>query len=252
MEELLRSEGIPFRFGFLDFPNWTRRVKIDVGLSVNAPHSQVWLEAQKDLFVIGFEPVRRNIDNILRGDSPWPINLDPLKVGQRMWIIPCALGNSSGQEVKMYITANDPGCSSILLPRTFEVQESITTQMWRLSDLLAYFPWERLSLIEHLKIDVQGMDYEVLLGTKEYLNRILFITVEVDTLEYLNTTNSLYSISSLLKEHGFIRIPKNRILKRIWQILNPNFVVSVKDPTFFNYRLWRRSRYHDAYIYQET
>ena len=33
-----------------------KHVKLDIGLSYNAPHSQNWLENEPNLLVIGFEP----------------------------------------------------------------------------------------------------------------------------------------------------------------------------------------------------
>lgn len=252
MKALLENEGVPFRSGFLDFPDWTKRVKIDVGLSVNAPHSQVWLEKQNDVFVIGFEPVQKNIQAILNGESSWPINLDPNYIGKRMWIIPCALGNVSNHTGKMYITANDPGCSSLLSPKTFQVSETTMTQIWKLSDFLRYFPWSKFGLIEHLKIDVQGMDYEVLLGAEEYLSNILFVTVEIDTMEYSNSTNSLPSISSLLRSFGFRKIPTNRLLRKIWCAQHPGVILQTNDPTFYNKRLWKLTNYQDVFIYQNS
>jgi FkbM family methyltransferase len=252
MKDLLLKEGIPFADNRMEIPKWARRIKLDVGLSVNAPHSQVWLEKDSDLFVIGFEPLRENIRSIMEGTSNWPINLNPEFIGKRMWIIPCALGNISGSQSKIYITAKDPGCSSLLMPRTFEVKDVLSTQIWKLSDFLEFIPWNQFNFVEHLKIDVQGMDFEVLKGAEEYLNRILFITLEVDTDEYTNTTNDLDSISNWLKAYGFKPLPRSRVRKAVWNLLHPRFSVSVKDPTFFNARLRKQFPLRDIFIYQHS
>ena len=46
---------------FIDFskiPENIKRIKLDIGLSYNAPHSQIWFEnnPENDLYIFGFDP----------------------------------------------------------------------------------------------------------------------------------------------------------------------------------------------------
>jgi len=91
------------------------------------------LSRDPELYIFGFEPVTQNIEAIKRGDSPWPINLDPSQIDKRIKIVPCALSshiNPEGQ--KMFITLNDPGCSSLLEPTSFEVAYEETVPVYTL------------------------------------------------------------------------------------------------------------------------
>ena len=64
----------------LSFINFNKkRVKIDVGLSYSAPHSQDWLSKDDDLIVIGFEPNPDCIDSILSKKSNITCSPSPLK-----------------------------------------------------------------------------------------------------------------------------------------------------------------------------
>ena len=62
-----------------DIPENCTHVKLDVGLSYNAPQSQIWLSIEPNLMVFGFEPNTDVIDSISNGkknilmkkDFPW-------------------------------------------------------------------------------------------------------------------------------------------------------------------------------------
>jgi len=231
-------------------PEWVRRVKIDVGLSVNAPHSQIWLDKNPDLFVFGFEPVKSNIDAISKGNSKWPVSLNCDFIGKRLWIIPCALGNESNEVSEVYVTSVDPGCSSLLVPKTLAISSTEKTTIWKLSDFLDYFPWQRFPYIEHLKIDVQGMDFEVLKGAEHYIKRIMFITIEVDTNEYEETSNNRSEISIYLLQRGFRQIPLRGPTRVLWELLHPGIEIHFTDLTFFNPTLLKQKSLETMFIYQ--
>ena len=103
MINLLKKSGIKFSNGKIKIPNWCKRIKIDIGLSENAPQTRIWLENQKDLLVFGFEPVKQNYDTILKGNSKFSNRLDPKFIGKKTFIINCALGNVKKMEKKKFI-----------------------------------------------------------------------------------------------------------------------------------------------------
>jgi hypothetical protein len=63
-----RVMGLPKALPFEDvhIPAECTHVKIDVGLSHNAPNSHLWLYLEPTVFVIGFEPNSEAIARILR------------------------------------------------------------------------------------------------------------------------------------------------------------------------------------------
>ena len=63
-----RAMGLPKALSFEDvhIPAECTHVKIDVGLSHNAPNSHLWLYLEPTVFVIGFEPNSEAIARILR------------------------------------------------------------------------------------------------------------------------------------------------------------------------------------------
>ena len=60
------SPDIEFKNHKIKLPKWCKRIKIDIGLSDNAPQTRIWLENQSDLIVFGFEPVKDNYKKILK------------------------------------------------------------------------------------------------------------------------------------------------------------------------------------------
>jgi FkbM family methyltransferase len=251
MRNFLIDAGIKFSGDKIQLPKNCQSVRIDVGLSVNAPQSAAWLSRDRNLYVFGFEPVGRNRQSIMAGDSPWPLNLNPQDIDKRISIIPCALlENHIPAGLNMYVTKLDPGCSSILKPKTFEIDYIENVNVFSLNDFLQYFPFEMISFISHLKIDVQGADIQVLEGAKDYLAKIMCITVEVDTHEYEQTRNSLKSIEALLAPFGFIQLKKGLLqhFKQGWKGININ--AETDDPTFLNASLFNKEKPNRFWVYQ--
>jgi len=251
MRKLLESAGIEFLNDKIKLPNNCTSVRIDVGLSVNAPQSQVWLSRDEKLHVFGFEPVSANRNKIRKGDSPWPVNLNPDYIGKRIHIVPCALlekPNPNGMSI--YVTKKDPGCSSVLKPNTFEVDYIEKVDVECLETFLDLFPFDLVPYIDHLKIDVQGADIQVLEGAGNYLESFMAITAEVDTNEYENTRNSLKAIENLLSPFGFKLVKRSftgRIMRRLKGI---NINVECDDPTFINVPLYKNHRPRRFWAYQ--
>jgi FkbM family methyltransferase len=251
VRKFLEEKGFLFDGDYLHIPEKYNRVKVDVGLSVNAPQSAIWLSRDPELYVFGFEPVSQNIQTILRGDSKWPINLDPYLVDKRFKIVPCALGSSINLEgQKMFVTLNDPGCSSLLQPTSFEIAYEETVPVYTLDAFLNFFPFHKVPIIDHLKIDVQGMDLAVLKGAQRYLNKFLAVTIEIDLVGYRNSENSLKEIKRILKLEQFKTAPATSFGRNKLKIQGLNIDFQVDDPTYFHKENVKVSKKRRVEIFQ--
>ena len=152
------------------------KVKIDVGLSHNAPISRKWLEMHNDRFVIGIEPDPGNAANARRD----------LGGNDRFALIEAACDLGNGEKVFYHITNADTGCSSLNKPTAREgwEYEKVTVKTINLADLLKYLLTE-YTFIEQIKTDTQGHDEIVLKSVKEYLPFVAFYDFELaDSRQY--------------------------------------------------------------------
>jgi FkbM family methyltransferase len=232
MKDFLIQNNIPFDGNFIHLPEWCKRVKIDVGLSSNAPQSEVWLQKENDLIVFGFEPVPSNILHIQNQSSPWPLRLQKERINHSFFLITCALGNVSiSSTTQFHVTSKDTGCSSILQPHAIEVQEVIEVPLFSLNQFLQYFPFHKIPHIEYLKTDCQGTDIEVLKGCSQYLDKICVITAEAEDRQYKDSNNNYNVINKYLSQNNFKEVKSQ----------------FTEDPTFKNIEMYS----HEIYFYQK-
>lgn len=251
MIKQLLELGLPIINGHISIPPYATQVRIDVGLSVNAPQSATWLEREDDLFVIGFEPIQSNIDFIHAGNAPWPKNLNPALIGNRMCIVRTALSATDEPRTKnFYVTKPDPGCSSFLEPKNIEVDRIEVVHEFNLDTILKFFPYHRIPYIEHLKIDAQGSDFDVIKGTKQNLSKILFITLEIDTQNYHGGLQSENEVSNFLRHQGFRKISDSIVSRGIRKLKRHNINLETDDPTYVNSSLYSNLRNPRIWIYQ--
>jgi FkbM family methyltransferase len=190
------------------------RVSIDVGMAFNAPNSSEWVK-NPSMYVLGFEPNPTNLQYLhlphdkITPPPNYPYDmptywLDSKYIGSQVQIFPFALSYDMGS-TDFYCTTNDPGTSSMYKPLRFGVETKVTVKKRTLSSILAWFPWDRIPYLDHLKIDAQGHDFEILLGSLSYLDRIAYINVEMYALnQYEGVDNKFPFIHALLESQGFI------------------------------------------------
>jgi FkbM family methyltransferase len=191
-----------------------KRIKLDIGLSYNAPHSEIYLSHDSDAFVFGFEPNPECIQSIARENIVQkPGHGKPLSKENksRFCLVPVALGNvSSPQTLDFYMMNNDCGTSSLHKPRTDilgPIKEIVKVPVCNLSSFFDIFPWERFSYIEYIKIDAQGSDLDILKGAAHYLSeRVVYVTAEPENNQYEGIINSENDISRYMMSIGFERI----------------------------------------------
>jgi hypothetical protein len=218
---------------YIDFnkiPLNKRRIKIDIGLSYNAPHTQLWFENDNindDLYVFGFEPNIFNYETIINKNiikkHKYVIENKYIDI-EHFCVINAALGNTDEiKEVDFYCTDNDPGTSSLYHPNN-NLNDKIKTitkiSLYSLKHFFDIFDWNRFPYIEYLKIDAQGSDFDILIGAGDYLkDRVIYITAEPECNQYDNSShNNFHNIKNYLENQNFIYIN------------HPNTI----DPTFIN------------------
>lgn len=222
----LKKHNLLDTTGHLKVPQGIKRIKIDIGLSQNAPMSARWLADDPELLVFGFEPNKECLNKLTTGTSIFENHVDPKLIGERLIILPIAL-SSKREWRNFYSTEGDGGQSSLFLPRDWAIHEEYSVECWTLGDFVGLIPEDRFPVIDHVKTDCQGGDFDVLLGALNVLNRIAVYTLEIETEQYHGTHFDQRKVNQLMSPSGFFRI--NRFNKRL---LKP--WVTVEDPTYIN------------------
>lgn len=203
------------------------RVKLDIGLSYSAPHSQDWLQNEPDLLVIGFEPNPECIESILsknitKRDPSHGTPLQSYYIGSRFFLFPIALSDvSEPTEMIFYQTTRDVGTSSLYKPNPDLGNFTETrVQVFSLQHFFHLFPWDKFPYIEYIKIDAQGADLDIVKGAGHYLKeRVVYITIEAEHCQYEGCQdNNVNNIFNYMKSQDFLLIN------------HPN----TTDPTFIN------------------
>src|SRR3990167_924266 len=204
-----------------------KRVKLDIGLSYNAPESQCWLSKENDLLVFGFEPNPDSVEIIKAGNIKKqnaahgnPIEKKYLDEG-RFVLLPIAIANILlPTELEFYMTTGDCGTSSLFKPKNFGIKNKVMVKAISLKFFFDNFPWDKIPYIEFIKIDSQGADLDILKSAGIYLNqKVVYVTAEPGGDGYENANYcSKNEITRFMLSQGFVPIK------------HPNTV----DPTFIN------------------
>lgn len=248
MEDILRKSGVTIENGKIVIPDWVTSIKIDVGIAYDAPHTQNWIDADPGTLVFCFEANPRWIKYLLtdpehrdynfkdyvpaRPGTPYK-ELEYKNIGKRCFIVPVALHNvSEPTYMDFYVTELSEGCCSLLPPKTHfsGVSETVKVPVFSLSDFFKLLPDDRI--VDFLKIDVQGVDLEVIRSAGDYIKRVVYVTAEPETATYENAgQNTPENMNYYLTEKNFIHVNH----------------INTKDPTFLNKELFDRA---NVYIFQ--
>lgn len=201
--------GEKLKNGKIAIPNWAKRVKIDVGTSLNAPNSEVWLNNEDDCVVFGFEPNKYNVHALETGSNIGrhvrQLKLTPSRFNYSFFCFNCALSNYQAEEMDFYCAEDDSGTSSLFKPKEFEVAEITKVPVIKLADFFEIFPWETISHIEQLKIDAQSSDFNVIKGAGEYLSeRVVYIDIETGTNGQYENQESPQELKEYIESQGFV------------------------------------------------
>jgi len=235
------SKVIPLRAdGKMRIPSHIKHIKLDIGLSYNAPMSQYWLTHENDLLVFGFEPNPESVNSILQGAIKWAEGhgtpLEKRFIGDKFFLIPCALGLANNTMIKFFVTSIDCGCSSIYHPRELAVERVIEVPIFSLAEFFDLFPFDSHPVIDYIKIDAQGADLDIAKSAGNYLKeRVIYITLEAENYHYLGTTNAESDIERYMRSIGFVR-HRSRC---------------TSDPTYFNARYAKYIKNNPIKIFQK-
>lgn len=201
--------------GFVEIPDKYTILRIDIGLSWNAPHSALWLDKERlpGRYVFAFEPNAQSLGRVINGKfNPQSDDccgqLDRSHVN-RDWIgVRAALDEGPPHFTTFHYMESpgeDPGTSSLLPEKNKEREAktiAVTVPVIPLSELLSRIDFERFTVIEHLKVDAQGVDGRVLRSAGNYLaERVVYVTVELQTHQYEG--ENLVDPKKYLESQGF-------------------------------------------------
>jgi hypothetical protein len=159
------------------------KVRIDIGLSFNAPISRRWLEYFDDRIVIGIEPDPENVQKIKDGTvNPFDGKAIPPMSFDRFFLIEAACDpDDVGQKEFHKVKGMDTGCSSLYKPTSSDWSfDLIKVKTVNLSDLIEFL-LDRFPFIEQIKTDTQGHDLIILKSIERHLSRIAFYDLENGT-----------------------------------------------------------------------
>jgi hypothetical protein len=230
LQEILIENRVPFKNGKIDIPAWVKHIKMDIGLSYNAPMTQQWLSTEENLLVFAFEPNPNSLKAIFDKNNKKRADghgtpLEHRFLHDKAFVIPVALG-SANAELDLYITDIDEGSSSIFKPRESfrKINQIARVPIFKLRDFFELMPLgnmegDPLEYIEYVKIDAQGNDLEIVKGMEEYISKVIFITLEPEHSTYYDCDgNSLPHIVQYMKSKNFSFVKH----------------VNTHDPTFVN------------------
>jgi len=241
--EVLKKSGVPFDSnGKIIIPPWVKHIKLDIGLSYHAPHTQQWIEADPTVLVFGFEANPEAVKSICspfnKAAHPTHIMFEFKHINTRAYIIPVALGKERTDSMKFYVTDGDGGNSSFFPPshleNRFAVKEIIDVPVYPLSEFFELLP-ETVSYVDFIKIDAQGADLDILKGAGEWLSKkVVFITAEAEVGPYyVNPTGNYVTTVQYMNTQDFIHIKHEH----------------TEDPTFVNNKLLQLA--NEVSIYQK-
>lgn len=220
----------------INIPDEIKIVRIDVGLSHNAPNSAKWIKNINDLMVIGIEANQYNVRKLLKCGI-WSKNdkkqiIKPFKT-DRLNIIYGAIDNVAKPCLStFYNIRGDSGTSSLLRPTDallkvhgYKVRNITETPTIPLKLIFDGFPWERFPFIEVCKIDTQGKDLDVLKSMGHYIEKIAIILVEVDTFGQYENAPRRDQIYEFMNKNKFI---EHKVISNIQN--------EVVDVIFYNER----------------
>lgn len=223
--------------GHLAIPPEYTHVKLDVGLSFNAPNSALWLDKLKlpGRFVIGIEPNAKSFrrlesgyNNIAHNESlctykicdsthpmyklvreqnrPYYWALDASHIGKDWFGLQAAVDD--GEPRFQHFNVAEPGLvgtDSLLDAKDgvgLKMVEKMYVPVIRLSDVFDRIDFSRFKFVEHLKVDAQGMDGRVLRSAKQYLKeRVVYVTAETGNEQYVGGNE--VSVADYLSSQGF-------------------------------------------------
>ena len=232
-------------------PDKCTKLFIDVGTAIDAPNSANWLLNYEDAYVIGIEPSPVNVavlqegrpanvsfaylrlvDNSILQSSRTHNSVKVGDIGGRFCLLQCAIDNvDEPTTASFYLTdERNTGCSSLLKPTAklgLNVDEIYQTPVISLKTVLDNTPFDKFEYVTYLKTDAQGKDLDVVKSSKEYLEKILTLQMEVSTGGQYEDEQDLEELESYVLSQGFMTIG-GTFRDRVYR--NKKLAAKVGDP----------------------
>lgn len=218
-------------------PDGIEQIKFDVGLSREAPNAAIWLDETPDRFVFGIEPLEYHWGHLYELGSvdsyvKHPKNMKIIQlstnsvclnggiisdIDNRFCGLKCAIDDVEGIVKRgfyeFYYEEHLSGASSLLEPSSShplyvkhkkpKIKETVDINTISLSSILDYIDWDRFKYIEHIKTDCEGYDFIVIKSIGDYLERVVFITSEINNPLYWVKTPSEKEFRGFMEKKGF-------------------------------------------------
>jgi len=146
--------------------------------------------------VVGFEPIKSSFDVLKKHES------------EKVLLFNCALGETNKKDVKMNVASGDKCASSILTPKDCLIDHpTISFNNYELVDMYTLDSYDSyINDCNYLSIDVQGYEYEVLLGAEQTLKHMDYVYLEVNRGETYSGNKMIEEVDDLLSKYGIIRV----------------------------------------------
>lgn len=222
--------------------NQFNNFKIDVGTAIDAPHSAHWLFKEKDAFVLAIEPNSKNISILEEGSFRKPsfyhlrLKDNSILSGNKViskyeknnfFILKnIAIDDVKKIEKKDFFCTDDrnTGCSSLLEPTDklgLDVEKVEIVEVASLEFILNYINFPNDKKIKFVKTDTQGKDFDVVKSLGKYLQNVVGIKSEYNTLGQYKFSNSEQEFLEYMTENNFRLIER---LSNDFYFLNNNFL----------------------------
>ena len=116
-----------------------------------------------------------------------------------------ALG-SKKENQEIFINSNTAASSYLDIDnkdKFFKSLKTIQKEQTRIDTFDNYFNKINVNYIDLVKIDVQGLEEEVLKGARNSLNKVLLIEIEIVFVNLYEKHSSFYQIENILKNYNF-------------------------------------------------
>ena len=116
-----------------------------------------------------------------------------------------ALGSKEGNQ-EIFVNSNTAASSYLNIDnkdKFFKSLKTIQKEQTRIDTFDNYFNKIKVNYIDLVKIDVQGLEEEVLKGAHNSLNKVLLIEIEIVFVNLYEKHSSFYQIENILKNYNF-------------------------------------------------
>jgi FkbM family methyltransferase len=189
------------------FLNKGLNLRIDVGLSYNAPYLIKWARTNEKIIVVGFEPHPLSFSKLEE-----EISKLSFEIRSRIFIFNCAISDVDEPSTKKFYSTGfpnsteDPGRSSLLKPIGSLRDTVVETHDVTVISLDYFLNKMNYRIIEFIKIDTQGTDLEVAKSLKLHILKVYMIQAERDSTEFYNNATTGSALDEFMLHNNFIQV----------------------------------------------